>query len=80
MTGEQEARARGKKEGGGRGGGPKPGVCVHVCTCVCVSAWEGGMVGSLPARGRTCGPHRGQESAFAPNVICLGRICFWLKR
>lgn len=48
MTGEQEARARAKKEGGGWGGGERARAR-HVCTRVHVCAWEGGMVGSLPA-------------------------------
>lgn len=58
MTGEQEARARAKEEGGAGGVGARARrVCARVYTCVCVSSWEGGMVGCLPARGRTCGPH-----------------------
>ena len=57
VTGEQEARARAKEEGGAGGWVLEPGVCVHARTRVYVSAWEGGMVGSLLARGRACGPH-----------------------
>ena len=57
VTGEQEARARAKEEGGAGGWVLEPGVCVYACTRVYVSAWEGGMVGSLLARGRSCGPH-----------------------